>query len=106
MLSSGHKALPDASRYTLIPDPERKLYAAWGIGALGWGSMVNGSVMTSLKALKENEGIDLTPTGKGSWRWQNSGGFAVDRDGKIRWRKLAKDSADMCNYAEAAGTIV
>ena len=68
--------------------------------------MVNGSIMTSLKALKESEGIDLTPTGKGSWRWQNSGGFAVDREGKIRWRKVATDSADVCDYLEAAKTVV
>ncbi len=67
--------------------------------------MVNGSVMSSLKALKESENIDLRPTGKGSWRWQNSGGFAVDRDGKVQWRKVAQQSSDMCDYAEAAKTI-
>lgn len=68
--------------------------------------MVNGDVMQGLKTLKTNDGIDLTPTGKGSWRWQNSGGFAIDGEGKIQWRKLAKDSGDMCDYAEAAKMIV
>jgi len=67
--------------------------------------MINGNAMKALKMLKEDDGIELSTTGKGSWRWQNSGGFAVDGAGKIRWRKVAVDSADMCDYAEAAGTV-
>lgn len=61
--------------------------------------------MEALKSLKESDGIDLRPTGVGSYRWQNSGGFAVDSAGTIRWRKIAKDSSDMCDYSEAAKTI-
>ncbi|THX83888.1 hypothetical protein D6D05_03369 [Aureobasidium pullulans] len=101
----GKKAFPDSKRYTLVADPERKAYAAWGVGSLGWGGMVNGGVMEALKSLKESDGIDLRPTGVGSYRWQNSGGFAVDSAGTIRWRKIAKDSSDMCDYSEAAKTI-
>ncbi|CAC9887865.1 unnamed protein product, partial [Aureobasidium pullulans] len=101
----GKKAFPDSKRYTLIADPERKAYAAWGVGSLGWGGMVNGGVMEALKSLKESDGIDLRPTGVGSYRWQNSGGFAVDSAGTIRWRKIANDSSDMCDYSEAAKTI-
>lgn len=67
---------------------------------------MNTGTFDALKKLKASDGIDLTPTGKGSWRWQNSGGFAVDGQGKVRWRKIATDSADMCDYAEAAGTVV
>ncbi|GAB7352221.1 hypothetical protein MBLNU459_g2695t1 [Dothideomycetes sp. NU459] len=103
---SGPAAFAGSSRYTLVSDPSRDLYAKWGIGVLGWSGMLNSNVMASLKSLKEGEGIDLTPTGKGSWRWQNSGGFAIDKDGKVRWRKVAVDSADMCNYSEAAATVV
>jgi hypothetical protein len=92
---SGKKAFPDSTRYTIISDPERKSYAAWGVGSLGWGGMVNGDIMGALKFLKESDGIDMRPTG-----------FAVDGQGKIRWLKIAKDSSDVCDYAEAAGTIV
>lgn len=67
--------------------------------------MVNSEVMGAVKALQD-EGIGMSPTGKGSWRWQNSGGFAVDGTGRIRWRKLAGSSSDVCDYAEAAGTVV
>ncbi|KAI5198275.1 hypothetical protein E4T39_06841 [Aureobasidium subglaciale] len=102
----GKKAFSDSNRYTLVSDPERKIYAAWGVGALGWTGMVNGGIMDALKSLKESDGIDLRPTGAGSYRWQNSGGFAVDGDGKIRWKKIAKDSSDVCDYAAAAKTVV
>lgn len=102
----GKAAFSDASRVTLVADPKREIYAAWGVGVLGWMSMTNGEVMEGVKSLKEKEGINMRPTGKGSWRWQNSGGFAIDASGKIRWRKLAKHSGDMCNYEEAAKTIV
>lgn len=68
--------------------------------------MVNSEVMEGLKSLKASDGIDLTPTGKGSWRWQNSGGFAVDGSGKVKWRKIARNSGDMCDYEEAAKTIL
>lgn len=101
----GEEALPDKSRYTLVADPDRKIYAAWGIGQLGWTGMINGTVMKALKVLKDDEGIDLSQTGKGSYRWQNSGGFAVDPEGLIRWRKLAESSADMCDYVEAAKAV-
>lgn len=100
------KAFPDSIRYTVVADPERKAYAAWGVGSLGWAGMVNGDILGALKTLKESDGIDMRPTGAGSYRWQNSGGFAIDGEGKIRWRKIAKDCSDVCDYAEAANTIV
>jgi len=103
---NGPSLFPSKERYTLVSDPQRNLYARWGIGQLGWGSMVNGDVMRKLNEQKTKEGIDLRPTGKGSYRWQNSGGFAVDREGKVRWSKVAKDSSDICDFKEAARTIV
>ncbi|WVW81800.1 hypothetical protein I302_103797 [Kwoniella bestiolae CBS 10118] len=102
----GAKLFPDPTRYTLIPDPKRELYAKWGIGQLGWMGMINSSVMDNLKQLKEKDNIDLRSTGQGSYRWQNSGGFAIDTHGIVRWRKLAKDSSDICDYCEAAKTIL
>ncbi|WWC85812.1 uncharacterized protein L201_000679 [Kwoniella dendrophila CBS 6074] len=102
----GSKLFPDSTRFTLIPDPTRELYAKWGIGQLGWGGMINSGIMDNLKKLKENDGIDLRQTGTGSYRWQNSGGFAVSSEGTIKWRKIAKDSSDICDYFEAAKTVI
>ncbi|WVQ93544.1 hypothetical protein IAU59_000619 [Kwoniella sp. CBS 9459] len=102
----GQRLFPDPSRYTLLSDPLRELYASWGIGTLGWTGMINPSIMNNLKSLKESDGIDLRATGAGSYRWGNSGGFAVDRQGKVKWRKVAQDSSDVCDYAEAARTVL
>ncbi|KAK6003455.1 hypothetical protein QM012_009226 [Aureobasidium pullulans] len=102
----GKKAFPDSSRYTIVSDPERKSYAAWGVGSLGWTGMVSSDILDALKTLKESDGIEMRPTGANAYRWQNSGGFAIDTEGKIRWRKIARDSSDVCDYAEAANTIV
>lgn len=55
-------------------------------------------MVNELMNLKNNEGIVNTTTGAGSWRWQNSGGFAVDKEGKVKWVKVAKDAGDMCPY--------
>ncbi|WRT63836.1 uncharacterized protein IL334_000761 [Kwoniella shivajii] len=101
----GPRLFLDTSRYTLIPDPSRQLYANWGIGQLGWGGMINKSIMDSVSSL-EKEGINLRSTGKGSYRWQNSGGFAVDQNGFVKWRKIALDSSDICDYSQAANSLL
>lgn len=93
-------------RFTLVSDEKREVYAKWGIGQVGWLGLINGEMISKIKTLQKEDGIGLTQTGEGSWRWQNSGGFAVDGDGKVKWVKVAKDAGDMCDYSEAAGTVV
>ncbi|OCF31183.1 hypothetical protein I317_04545 [Kwoniella heveanensis CBS 569] len=102
----GARLFPDSSRYTLLSNPSRELYASWGIGSLGWTGMISPSIMNNLKALKAADGIDLRSTGEGSYRWGNSGGFAVDKEGKVKWRDVAEDSSDICDYAQAAKTVL
>ncbi|WWC66848.1 uncharacterized protein I206_100755 [Kwoniella pini CBS 10737] len=102
----GPRLFPDLSRYTLIPDPSREIYAKWGIGQLGWLGMISPSIITNLNNLKKSDNIDLRSTGAGSYRWQNSGGFAIDKERIIRWRKLAEDSSDICDYAEAVRSMI
>lgn len=94
-ICSGATSLPHA---ILIADSQRTLYSSFGVGTLGWGGLFSRSMLKELTDLKNNEGIVNTTTGAGSWRWQNSGGFAVDREGKVRWVKVAKDAGDVCPY--------
>ncbi|TKX26722.1 hypothetical protein C1H76_0876 [Elsinoe australis] len=101
----GTTLFPDQSRVTLVSDVNRELYAAWGIGQLGWGQMVNADIMRRLHENKVKEGLDLTKSDWTSYRWQNSGGFAVDREGRVRWRHLASDSSDVCDFRKAADAL-
>lgn len=59
---------------------------------------------TELNALKA-KGIINTETGEGSYRWQNSGGLAVDAEGTVRWRHLAENAGDMGDYVAAAQSL-
>lgn len=54
---------------------------------------------------RKKEGIVNTTTGGGSWRWQNSGGLAVNTSGKVTWVKVAQDAGDVCDYVEAAKSL-
>lgn len=88
-------------RLTLVPNPTRSLYAAFGFGVLSYGGLFSRSMINELLSLKRERGIVNTATGKGSDRWQNSGGIAVDSKGIVRWTKLAKDAGDRCRWGEA-----
>lgn len=93
----------DASRYKLISDPSRQLHARWGVGTLGWTSLLDRAGLGKVKELqKENIGVS---TFSGSYRWQNSGGFAVDKAGRVTWEHIASTSSDMCDYDAAVKTL-
>lgn len=60
---------------------------------------------SALFKLKE-AGIVNTETMTGSNRYQNSGGVAVDKNGIVRYVKLAEHAGDMVPYEEAVATIL
>lgn len=91
MLSRGNE-FKDTSRVTLVADPTRAIYAAWGLGSLSYSALFSYPMVTALLKLKK-EGTVNTETVKGSNRWQNSGGFAV-KDGKIEWVKVAEHAGE------------
>ncbi|KXS22263.1 hypothetical protein M427DRAFT_129985 [Gonapodya prolifera JEL478] len=93
----GPKLVPDVK---LISDPERNVYASFGVGILPWSGLFTNEIVKPITNLK-NEGIVNTETGSGSWRWQNSGGFVIDQSGIVRWSKIAAHAGDMCDYIEA-----
>lgn len=89
----------------MLGDPEYSLYNRFGIGQLPWSGIFNIQVLSSVFSLA-SEGIKNTKTGQGSNRWLNSGGFAVDHGGVVRWVKVAKDVSDTCDYLEALQTVL
>lgn len=62
-------------------------------------------MVTSLLELKK-KGIVNTETGEGSYRWQNSGGIAVAKDGTVKWTKTAIHAGDICDYDEAVKSLL
>lgn len=94
----------DASRVKLVADPSRSVYAECGVGSLGWGGLFSGEMVTNLKRLR-TEGVVNTETVSKSYRWQNSGGFAVSADGIVTFAHLAAHAGDMVDYEAAAETL-
>ncbi|CAD6899823.1 unnamed protein product [Tilletia controversa] len=102
-IDDGEKHLPQVK---IIADPEHKVYASWGVGSLSVLGLWWPPALFNLAVLAYKEGIVNTPTRQGSWRYQNSGGFAVDQQGVVRWSKIARHPGDMCDYEEAGKKVV
>jgi len=98
----GDKHVPSAK---VIADPEHNVYASWGIGSLSFFGLFWPPSLYDLVVLARKEGIVNTTTKKGAWRFQNSGGFAVDGDGQVLWSKIARHPGDVCHYDEVAKEV-
>lgn len=69
---------------SVVVDTDRDVYAAWGLGMGSvWGTL-GPSVLWSAYQLGKQHNIWNRPTEVGT-RWQNSGLFAVDADGVVRF---------------------
>ncbi|UZJ57083.1 hypothetical protein CBS101457_006403 [Exobasidium rhododendri] len=101
----GKPKFANLNQVKVIADPEYKIYDSFGIGQLGYSGLFSMSMVTELRNLA-SKGIKNTTTGQGSNRWQNSGGFAVDQGGVVRWRKVATNAGDTCDYQKAVKTII
>lgn len=84
----------------VIVDAGRELYAQWGLGISSAWHVLNPWSMWSLLSLARKENIVNRPTESGN-RWQTSGSFAVDKEGIVRWAKVAKAADDIPNFNEA-----
>ncbi|KAK0526220.1 hypothetical protein OC834_004886 [Tilletia horrida] len=91
----GDKHLPNAN---IISDPEHKVYAAWGIGSLSFFGLFWPPSLYELIKLGYQEGVVNTATQKGAWRFQNSGGFAIDAQGNVQYSKIARHPGDVVPY--------
>jgi len=88
----------------VIVDYDRELYAQWGLGVSSAWHVLNPWSMYSVYTLGKKEGIWNKPTESGS-RWQTSGSFAVDKDGVVRWVKVAKAADEIPDFAEAMKSL-
>jgi len=113
----------------VIVDAERELYSQWGLGVSSAWHVLNPWSMYSVWKLGKQENIWNKPTESGS-RWQTvrifqapllnhlvppkkslltsrqqSGSFAVDSQGIVRWAKVAKAADEIPDFNEALKTL-
>lgn len=84
----------------VIVDADRELYAQWGLGVSSLWHVLNPWSFYSLYRLAFHEKISNRPTESGN-RWQTSGSFAVDREGIVRWSRVAKNADEIPDFNEA-----
>ncbi|ERS99674.1 uncharacterized protein SPSK_09717 [Sporothrix schenckii 1099-18] len=102
----------------VVADPERSLYARWGLGLNTSWQMFNPRALYATYALGRDEGIwsrawgghkkvpvpsgSTTESGSGSSpngnKWQMGGAFAVDVAGGIRWVHVPVASEDIIDF--------
>lgn len=86
------EAVGGAGNIHVIVDPEREIYAQWGLGVSNFWHVLSPWSMWSVYKLGKEQGIWNRPTENGS-RWQSSGSFGIDGEGVVRWGQ-ASPSAD------------
>ena len=77
--------------FTMICDPERKLYEAYGLKRMGALGFLSPSL--ALKGLSAVAGGNLVGLPEGDVK-QLAGVFIIDISGQIRYRHLSADPAD------------
>ena len=95
-------AVGGIDRVTVVTDPERTSYAAWGLGRSSLGHFAGRRSLAQVGRLAR-EGIrNRHPDGT---RWQQAGTFAVDEGRTVRWRHLPEHAGDLPDVAAAAGSL-
>jgi hypothetical protein len=88
----------------VIVDADRELYAQWGLGISNTWHVLNPWSLYSVFRLARQEKITNRPTETGT-RWQTSGSFAVDKEGLVRWARIAEAADDMPDFNEALNAL-
>lgn len=71
---------------------------------MGYTGLFSSAMFQQLKDLR-SKGIVNTKTGSCSNRWQNSGSFAINQEGVVKWRHLASHAGDMADFDEAIKAV-
>jgi hypothetical protein len=88
----------------VIVDADRELYAKWGLGTSSAWHVLNPWSIYSVYRLGKSEKIWNGPTESGN-RWQTSGSFAVDREGVVKWARVARNADDIPDFNEALAAL-
>jgi hypothetical protein len=86
----------------IVSDPDRALYAAWGIGLSDRNHFAGRESMAALQRLL-NDGIhNRWASGN---RWQPAASFAVDPTGVLRWRHVPRHAGDLPALDDAVAAL-
>ena len=87
---------------TLLSDPERAYYAAWGLGRSSLGHFAGGRSLAQVARLARTGVRNRHPHGS---RWQQAGTFGVDAERTVRWRHLPAHAGDLPDLSQAASAL-
>jgi len=85
----------------VVPDPERRLYADWGLGESSTWYNLNPLALWSTYKLGTEEGFWGDSPQYGGSKWQIGGAFALDRAGIVVWSKPAASSDEVPDFRAA-----
>jgi len=86
----------------LVPDPDRALYAAWGVGLSDRKHFAGSQSLAAVRRLLD-EGIhNRWASGN---RWQAAATFAVDLTGTVRWRHAPAHAGDLPPLDDAVSAL-
>ncbi|WYZ44800.1 hypothetical protein EsH8_VIII_000116 [Colletotrichum jinshuiense] len=95
----------DKNPVEVISNEARTVYGQWGLGTSSFMHVLSPSALSNVFRLAREEGISNRPTESGS-RWQTSGAWAVDGQGKVTWGGPSESAPDIPNVEEAVATLV
>jgi hypothetical protein len=86
----------------VLSDPQREIYAAWGLGRTSLGHFLGRRSLAAVGGLARQGIRNRHPHGT---RWQSAGAFALDPDRVVRWRHVPAHAGDLPDLNEALNAI-
>lgn len=97
------EALGGPGQVTVLADPDRAAYAAWGLGRSNLGHFAGPRSMLAVARLARDGVRNRHPTGS---RWQLAGTFAVDAEGAVCWRHQPEHAGDLPDLDAAIDAVL
>ncbi|KAJ4420874.1 hypothetical protein N0V82_004053 [Gnomoniopsis sp. IMI 355080] len=88
----------------VIVDDKREIYAVWGLGVASIWHVLKPQSLYDIYKIAKEDGIVNRPTESG-YRWQTSGHWAVDGQGKVVWGGVVASANEIPDFEEAVEAV-
>lgn len=88
----------------VVVDDKREIYAAWGLGVASVWHVLKPQSLYDIYKMAKEDGIVNRPTESG-YRFQTSGHWAVDGQGKVVWGGVAGSANELPDFDEAVRAV-